>query len=855
MIERFEATQRDRGALAATPVDPEDIVDNFFDYSKVVVKKPWGYEYLIFQNQNVAVWILYLGSGEQSSMHCHPNKKTALVVLEGMVECASLERRIPRNAGEGTMIGKAVFHQTTVTSKNGAFVMEIESSTNKRDLVRLSDAYGRSGEAYETVDKHAFQPNYNYLTLSEPRVSYNVSKRFGNCTLTIKKIKNTTELAELQEGDGSDVCSVLDGRLSDASGAIVLEGGDTLMTRELEHFRDAVFAAPLELLVVKRRDTLMKVSDVVIETLKQLGVREVFFVPGDANVHLVDSLGRDEQLNYTVCQTERVAAMAAEAYAKRTGKFGVLLISSGASGTNALTGVANAWADSVPMLVLSGQAITDQPQELPVRQHGNKSLPTLALVHPITKEVMRLSDARDVPAALKRACQVAMSGRFGPVWVEVPIDLQGMIVDAREFRVVPEPYQGSRPQSHQDHIALVLEALKTAKRPVLLVGNGVRSARAEQELAALLQVLKIPVLTTRKGADLLSEYHPLFFGRPGAYGQRRANFVLQNADLLLSVGARLSIPLTGRNVKSFARAAKKVIVDIDAAELQKGTVRADVAICEDAKKFLSAFTNALEQSTHRSFDQWLEQCTQWAQAFPPQGEGPYTHDQMVNPYLFLASLSDVLPEEATIVVDGGSVLNYTMQTFCFKLQQRLIVSTGIELPGFALPGSIGASVAVGRSPVICVCENRGFQMNIPELQTISDNRLPVKIFVLSSTGPADIRKIQREYFGGRTIGTDTRTPFGSPDVERIAAAYGFATFSIRNGRELTRQIATALAHEGPSLATVALDPDHGLIPRIVLSVNTEGKWGARPLEDMYPFLDREKLRQQMMIDLWDEERA
>ncbi len=582
-IERLDATDRDRAALANVRVDPKDIADNFFDYSKVVVKKPWGYEYLIFQNQNVAVWILYLGTGASSSMHCHPNKKTALVVLEGTVECSSLERRIPRSAGEGTMIDRAVFHQTAVTSKNGAFVMEIESSTNKRDLVRLSDSYGRTGEAYETVDKHAFAPNYNYLTLSEPRVLYNVSKRFGNCTLTIQKIENATELTGLRNGDGSDVCSVLYGRLSDASGATVLEGGDTIMVGELERFNQAVFTTPLELLIVKRRDTLMKVSDVIIETLKEQGVREVFFVPGDANVHLVDSLGRDEQLNYTVCQTERVAAMAAEAYAKRSGKLAVLLLSSGASGTNALTGVANAWADSVPMLVLAGQAIADQPSELPVRQHGNKSLPTLELVRPVTKEAVRLSHARDVPADLARACRVASSGRPGPVWVEVPIDLQGMIVDAQEVRTPAEPYQGRDHRSIAESMARGLEALKIAERPVLLVGNGVRLASAEQELASLLRALRIPVLTTRKGADLLSEHHPLFFGRPGAYGQRRANFVLQNADLLLSVGARLSIPLTGRNMKAFARAAKKIIVDIDAAELQKATVRADIPIRADAK--------------------------------------------------------------------------------------------------------------------------------------------------------------------------------------------------------------------------------------------------------------------------------
>jgi len=852
MINRVAATDQDKKELAKVEVTPEDIKDDFFDYSQVVVKKPWGYEYLIFQNEFAAAWILHLKPGAKTSLHCHVNKNTSLVVLEGEALCSTLKKKMPRHAGEGLMIEKGTFHQTRVTSKNGAFVLEIESPVNKRDLIRVQDAYGRVGESYETIDKHAFIPNYNYLTLSEQEIYYNVTKRFGQCTLTFKRITNKKELEDVLALDEDDVCGILKGNLLDNSGKTVAEAGDTIAVKHLGKAKPLQFSKEPELLVIKRNDTVTKVSDYIMLHLKSQNVKEVFFVPGDANVHLIDSLGRDGELNYTCNQTEEAASMAAEAYSKLTSELGVLLVSSGASGTNAITGIANAWNDSTPLLVISGQASSEQSDDSGIRQLGNKSLNIVDVVKPIVKYAVQITDPKEVRYHLEKAIYLAREGRPGPVWVDIPIDIQGMTINNSELESFEPDGEKGTPKGLDNRLSEVIKLLQNSQRPVILAGNGIRLAGAEDKLIELLEQLKVPVLTSRRGADLVPENHPLFFGRPGAYGQRRANFTIQNADLMISIGARLSIPQMGRNYKAFARAAKKVIVDIDERELTKKTVKADIEINASAKDFINRLLKIMEKEEFPDYSKWVGRCQEWGGKFPPASKELYQHKKFINPYLFVAAFSDELKEKDIIVVDGGPVMNYTMQTFKFKKGQRMISSTGIELPGFALPGSIGSSVANGRKQVVCLCEDRGFQVNTQELQTIIDNQLPIKIFILKSKGYSNIRKIQREYFGGRYVGTDDRILFGSPDLIKIGTIYGFKTFKIRRPQNLGAESRKVLEANGPAICEVQIDSDQELVPRIVFDVNRNGKWEAKPLEDMYPFLNRNTLKDNMIVDVLEE---
>lgn len=858
MMHTIKRTEKDRDILQTVPFSAEDLQDDFCDYSKVVVKKPWGYEYLIFQNDNVAGWILYLKKGAQTSMHCHTEKKTSLVVLEGEVACSTLHRNFEFHPGDGLLIGKGVFHQTRAATENGAFVLEIETPVNKRDLIRLRDEYGREGKGYENADQHSENiQNYNYLTFEAPQTHHNYKKCFGHCTLTFKKVENPGDLRNIfHESEGETLC-VLRGGLTDSSGKIVVDVGDTITLDQVQSLDASNMISPLELLVIKKIDHLTKVSDLIVRFLKMKKVREVFVVPGDANVHLLDSIGRDEELRFICTQMENGASLAAEAYSKLHSSLGVLIVSSGASGLNALQGVANAWIDSAPLLVISGQASTDEDSDQ-VRQLGNKSFNIIDTVKSITKYAVKVTEPTLIRYHLEKAIALACEGRKGPVWLDIPIDIQGMTLDENDL----EPFESAKEgpelsdisSSWKGKVSETLDWLQKSRRPVLLLGNGIRICGGEKLLEELLASLPIPILTSRRGADLVPEDYPLFFGRPGAYGQRRANLIIQSSDLVLSIGSRLSIPLIGRNWKAFARGAKKIVVDIDLRELKKETVSIDLPINADASEFIRELLQQLSSKPSNSslWTDWTNWCRDIAARFPPLAE-KYKKTDWIQPYFFTRNLSEHLHEKEVVIVDGGPVMTYVMQTFLFKRGQRMISSTGLELPGFALPAAVGVSFNQKRERVICLCEDRGLLLGAQEMETICRYELPVKIFVLKSRGHSYIRQIQKNYFGGRYVATDHDILFKTPSILEIAKTFGFSTYELNDPTRMDSIIEETLQREGPTLCEIRVDNQQELIPRVGFAMKEDGKWLSKPLEDMFPYLERVKLKENLLVELLSED--
>ena len=851
IIERFLITEKDKKALSQIVFDSKDTSDDFYDYSKVVVKKPWGYEYLIFENESVAVWILYLKEGALTSMHCHPNKKTSLVVLQGNVVCSTLIGPFERAAGEGLLIDKGAFHQTRSISELGAFVMEIETPVNKRDLVRLKDKYGRKGKGYEKSDKHSVNlQNYNYLELHATETPYNLKKQFGQCSLTFKKISRSQGIDELFTLNKEDVISVLRGQILNQNGQTVIEVGDTITVEKLKKTVGPHVANFTEILVTKKIDTLIKTTDYISRFLVEHGVKTVFIVPGNANVHLLDSIGRGEELSFFCLQGEYSASMAAEAYSSISGELGVLVVSSGSSGTNAISGIARAWVDSTPILVISGQDRIEFDPENQVRQLGNKSLNIIDIVKPITKYAVQVTDPNTIRYHLEKAVFLAKADRSGPVWIDLPIDVQGRILDEKELQTY-EPKQPSIETISPDIISAIRELMVKAKRPVLLGGNGIRLAGGETAFLELINRLGIPTLTSRRGADLLAEDHPLNFGRPGVYGHRKANFVIQNSDFLLSIGSRLSIPLIGRNTESFAREAKKIIVDIDRHELEKLTLKPDIAICHSADHFIKTLLEGLS-GFNQDYSNWIGQCQDLSSKFSIMSED-YQHKTQINPYLFIHQFSEHLQEDEIIVYDGGSIMNYVMQAFQLKRGQRLICSTGLELPGFAVPGAIGVSQWSNNKSIYCLCEGQGMQLSMPELQTIATNQLPIKILTFRSQGNATIRKIQKDFFGSRYVGTDNEILFGCPATEEIANVFGIPVIEIKNPDKIADGLQEFISQKRPVICEIKVDSDQELNPRMGFTIKDDGKWLAKPLEDMYPFLERDVLQNAMYIDLWEED--
>ena len=374
----------------------------------------------------------------------------------------------------------------------------------------------------------------------------------------------------------------------------------------------------------------------------------------------------------------------------------------------------------------------------------------------------------------------------------------------------------------------------------------------------LVDKLKVPVLTSRRGADLVPDDHPYFYGRPSTYGQRSANFVIQNCDLLISIGSRLSIPLIGRNTRAFARAACIVVVDIDPNELKKQTLKPDLPLALDAGRFIRECLSLLPASLP-PYSLWLERCREWRLKFPPDSyTGPSLppdppENGLIYPLSLLRILSDELGEKDVVVADGGATLIYTLLAFRFKSGQRLISSTGLELPGFALAGAIGASVARDCIPVICLCEDRGFQISIQDLQTILDYRLPIKVLILKSKGHSIIRNIQRDYFGSRFVGTDHEIRLGSAPLIQIAKTFGFSTFEATHTSQLPSTLREWLKIAGPAVCEIQVEDDQDKIPRPGFTIREDQKWIAKPLEDMYPFLDHKTLQENMLIDLIQED--
>lgn len=862
VIKKTQPSEADRDMLAGIDVDMEQQANDFFDYSKVVVRKPWGYEYLLYQNDIVSVWILYIKKGYQTSMHCHPNKKTSIVLLSGKALCSTVEGEVIRAPGEGILLGEGAFHRTRSLSEEETFVMEVETPVNKRDLVRAKDDYGREKLGYEGKEHMSLNlHNYNYISFIDSNIYYNAKQRFGDCSIELKEFTNIEALLDDNGLPQWDTLTILRGKVLNDQDETIFDVGDTFGREDIELHSNLRITNQFEAIIIKKTDTMVRLSDFVVSHLKKRDVKDFFFVPETTNAHLTDAIGRDTEVRSLSLNTEHAATLAAESHAKLTGKPCVAIISSGSSAINALVGVANAWVDSTPLIVIAAQSRSSEleaPGSQPIRQLANKEIDIVNIVQPITKYATVIQDPLTVKEELDRALSLSTTGRYGPVWIDIPIDVLGTNINETELSSFESKQLPDREGPHKlkEKVLQTLALLKDSRRPVFLAGHGIRAARAQSGFVELIKSLSIPVLTSRRGVDLIPEDFPLYFGRPGTYGHRAANFIIQNADLLICVGARLSLPLIGRNYKAFARAAKKVIVDIDAQELEKVTIRPDVAINADAGKFIQEMIRCMPQVSNLRYREWTEQCQLWRSRFPPNRESREIGEQGNNPYYFVEILSNALEENDIVVVDGGPSLDYVMQAFRVKTRQRIISSPGLEHQGFALPGAIGACLSHRQQRIVCLCERKGLQANIVELQTIVNNRLPVKTFAFNSKGSpsVSVQQTQATYFGGRYIGSVSDSVSASLDIAKLGKANRIPTDVVTENSDAQNKIERLLAAEGPTLCEITLPKDHEIIPRIVLTVSQDGKWISRPLEDMYPFLDRKELEENMIIDVLDKDK-
>jgi acetolactate synthase-1/2/3 large subunit len=595
----------------------------------------------------------------------------------------------------------------------------------------------------------------------------------------------------------------------------------------------------------------MKLSDYVFKAIAGAGVRHVFMLPGGGCMHLCDSLGRNGQLSYVVNLHEQASAIAADAYGQYTNNLGVALVTTGPGGTNTITGVAAAWLDSTPCLFLSGQVKrADMKGSRGIRQMGFQEIDIVRLVTPITKYAVTITDPLTIRYHLEKALYLARHGRPGPVWLDIPLDVQAAEIsepDLRGFDPSELPPTSAQTLARSSAIQTA-DWLRTAQRPVVLAGNGVRLDRALPEFHALLERLKIPVLTTWKAADFLAEDHPLYAGRPGAVGQRGANFTQQNADLLLVIGARLDFGQTGYIHRYFARGARKILVDIDPSELEKFDMKIDLPVACGAKAFLTALIAGLGEAKGLNFSPWLERCQAWKRRYPVMLPEFANLPDGISNYALIDVLSDCMaPEDVLVPGSSGACSETTMQAFRVKAGQRIFNSEGLGPMGFGIPAAIGGCLASGGRRTICLDGDGGFVMNIQELEVVRRLNLPIKFFVLDNNGYGSIRQTQNAYFKDKLTACDPSSGLTLPNFIKIAEAHGLETCEIRTYDQIRPLVRQMLNHDRPVVCVVKIAPAQTTSPRLSSGQRADGSMYSKPMEDLWPFLNRAEFRQNMLV--------
>jgi acetolactate synthase-1/2/3 large subunit len=599
----------------------------------------------------------------------------------------------------------------------------------------------------------------------------------------------------------------------------------------------------------------MKLSDYVMRFIAAEGVRHVFLVTGGGAMHLNASLAQCAELEAVCNSHEQASAMAAENYAKATNNLGVALVTTGPGGTNALTGVTGAWLDSTPVLVVSGQvkrpdrmfASDGTPRGM--RQLGVQEVDIVSIVKPVTKYAVTVLDPASIRYHLEKAVWLARHGRPGPVWIDIPLDVQASPIDETNLpafdptELVPAPACDLA-----EKVRETIGALNGAQRPLILAGNGVRLAHAEEDFRRLFARLGIPVEATWCAADIISSEDPLFVGRPGSLASRGANFALQNCDFLLIVGARMDFAITGYAPERLARAAHKAMVDIDPAEIRKLAPFIQTEIPADAGEFLREMLRQIDAVRPKDRTCWNKRCADWKTRYPvvlPE----HRESQGRVSIFHLAEVigQETSPQDIMISGSSGSGIEIFLFACPTRTGQRIYHMAGLGSMGCGIPTSIGACLAGGRRRAVCVDGDGGFQFNIQELATVRQLDLPIKFFVLNNGGYASIRASQTAFFGSPQVGCDEHTGLRIPPLEKLAGAYGISFVRIATQETLRTQVREVLDIPGPVLCDVEVIPDEPRVPRLSSMQRPDGSLVSKPLEDLFPFLDRDEFLANMMV--------
>jgi len=605
-----------------------------------------------------------------------------------------------------------------------------------------------------------------------------------------------------------------------------------------------------------------RLADYVADFLVNKGITDCFMVTGGGAMHLNDALGHKEGLACTYNHHEQACAIAAEAYARVNNKIAAVCVTTGPGGTNAITGVIGGWLDSVPMMVISGQVRYDTTARytsrftdgLPLRAVGDQEFDITKAVDCMCKYAVMIEDPMRIRYELEKAFHYATTGRRGPVWIDIPVNFQGAMIETEEligYDALEEPAVTPAPVS-EDTVTEILKKLKESKRPVLYAGNGIRLSEGYDAFRKAVEALNIPVATCWDSIDAIEDANPLYVGRGGIMGDRAGNFAIQNADFILAVGNRLSIRQVGYNWQTWAREAYVVMVDVDPAELKKHTIHVEMPICADAKNFFETMNEVLEKQSVPVFSgqEWLDTCAKWKKNYPVTLPRHWEEDgEFANVYAFIKYLSESLPEGNLTVVSNGSACVVGSHNYVIQKDARFLINSGVASMGYGLPAAIGACIAHGKRETVCIEGDGSIMMNLQELQTILTNRLPIKIFMINNQGYHSIRQTQSNLFGNHTkvgIGPESGD-LSFPDFGKLVQAFGYPYYCAHSNESMKEAVDSVLKANGPVFCEIFVSSTQNFEPKSATKKLDDGTLVSPPLEDLAPFLPREEVLDNLFV--------
>lgn len=598
-----------------------------------------------------------------------------------------------------------------------------------------------------------------------------------------------------------------------------------------------------------------KVSDQLAEFLEKKNIKYVFGIVGAGNAHIFDAILRRGFTEIICVHHEQAALMAMGAYFRTSGEITASIVTTGAGTTNTITGLVSCWMDSIPGIVICGNEKSNfcNPKENTLRIWGVQGFDSIRMVDGVTKYAKRVMEPDDIMYELEKAMHISLEGRKGPTWLEIPMDIQSSRVSTQNLKNFTLENFNSKTFSKSDAINsgvnVIIEKMQNVKRPVIWLGHGIRLAGAVDLIRPLLEKLASPSLVTWQGMDMVDSDHPYVFGRAGIYGQRHSNFVLQNSDFVLSIGTRMALPQVGYDITELARDAEIICVDIDKDELEKYSERLSIAICGDAKDFMTEFLEQLSNTKLPDYSEWHKQCNLYKDRFPIVGPEHIDQDGFINSYPLMEKISKLLNEDEIVVTDMGTALLSGFQIMKINKNKRMFTSTGLGEMGYGLPAAIGASFANEKGSVLCLNCDGGMMMNLQELQTIAHHQLPIKILVIVNDGYLMIKNTQKGLFNGRFSSVDKKSGVSCPDFSKLASVFGFPSFQIKTWDDVEKVLPEFLNSKTPVICEVYTHPEQLCVPKLGIALTETGEIVSPPIEDLSPLLSREDMKKNMIIGL------